>query len=228
MALGPSFELETRLRPTAKSQRLTAKCYHKDFDVTFSNGKARNLKTLFRFSPELCLLIGLLVLTGCAGTNKTGSSSQANSTEAVPTAKVYSIMDDDLADLVIQFLATSKTKDPRTHEERRQALALGIADYLAASGHAQAHTLKFNREGMTFLLPVQFVSLDAIHSSSESDLFLADKKTIPSNLRGEILDLAWLPDRRRDSGRLLALFADSLAIVAPSDGHCADLSFEPW
>lgn len=127
-------------------------------------------------------------------------------------ASTVPITDKTLTDEIIQFLALTKSHRPQEYENRRRALQQRLQQYLAARQLDRPLTVELQRDGLTFLLPVQFIDLDNTKNADENRM-ANSYELVVSELKGEVLDLFWHPGKKGLENRLVVLFADSLLVL---------------
>jgi len=159
----------------------------------------------------LLIFVAIMLAVSC-----TTSTHLANKPlDSVPSSQTIDVTDEALADHIIQFLALSKSDDPAFYETQRRKLETLLLK-LSSKKFENKTTLRFHRDGLTFLLPIQFIQVHGTNTIGK-DIFRTDYEPVLSKLEGEVLDLAWLPGETGSVDKLIALFADSIMVVMLPD-----------
>ena len=170
----------------------------------------------------LHIFVAIMLAVSC-----TTSTHKANKPlDSVPSSQTIYVTDEALADHIIQFLAISKSDDPAIYETQRRKLETLLLK-LSPKKFENKTTLRFHRDGLTFLLPIQFIQVNGTNTIGK-DIFKTDYEPVLSKLAGEVLDLAWLPGEAGLADKLVALFADSIMVVMlpdESNPHFTSLHF---
>ncbi len=173
-------------------------------------GDNQGMKIVKRQLPTLVILFALL--SGCAAT-KTGGFVPSYGETANSEVQIFHVTDSALAELIIEFLA-AKQGQSQNYQMLRKRLKAELSRHFPKATTNGKTTLRFETDGMSFLLPVQFADL------SEDD-FLRDNSPPTStgqrlpgdDFIGEILDLAWIPGKQKHIAHVVALFADSVTAI---------------
>lgn len=115
-------------------------------------------------------LAGLLFVGALCSCNPATHKSQPSDTDQHPAGNRQAILlhDPNLAQQIVEFLALP-TSAPE-HAGRREELKQALKHYFGQQKLPEQLMLKFEREGMSFLLPVQILALDKTPEATPFDL----------------------------------------------------------
>ncbi len=138
---------------------------------------------------------------------------------AAPQSRIVTISDPGLTDEIIQFLATSESREPRNYALRKRRVQTHLAKYMSENGLSDKVLLEVERDGLQVLLPLRLIDMSgADRSTDRSDWFTAEQQLV-DNLAGQILDMAWQSGGGGEPNRLVVLFADSVQTVHLKEGQ---------
>ncbi len=141
------------------------------------------------------------------------------------------VTDSALTTAALQFLVISKEDQPEEYSRRQAVFNSLLADYLAQNNAAMPSALQVERNGQTFVFPLQVLQMGSIDSGKNAARAEAQAlKPIGPAFAGEVLDLAKVTLMGEDKESLLLLFADSLLALRwpePSAASARKLLFHP-
>lgn len=121
-----------------------------------------------------------------------------------------------LIDATRKYLDAGKDADPETRNALYEKFKSALGAYLFITEPDDEATLQFEYDGESYVLPMRLLRVGPSKMVLSGGSPIIKGKSLDIQLKGEVLDLAWLPGEN-NAGNLIILFPDSLVFLPQID-----------